>query len=132
MRQLTKLLSNEKSPPFTEQPDVPLPTIPTITLIAERLPKIFPEGTENRNYVIREMAARTVYVMLYANAVAGTDRWIRPSHVYLMTHEQAERTTDPDREEWFRSSVRPGFRPSGTRWYADNTREPVRDETLRF
>ncbi|MFJ3055981.1 BsuBI/PstI family type II restriction endonuclease [Herbaspirillum sp. NPDC087042] len=105
--------------------------IPSITLIAERLPEIFPEGTENRNYVIREMAARTVYVMLYADAIAGKNRWIRPSHVYFMTHEQAANIDDAARDEWFRLSIKPGYRPYGTRWYADTTREPVRDETLR-
>ncbi|WP_343742903.1 BsuBI/PstI family type II restriction endonuclease [Herbaspirillum huttiense] len=110
---------------------MPLPPLPKIALIAERLPKIFPDGTENRNYVVREMAARTVYVMLYADAIAGTDRWIRPSHVYFMTHEQASRIEDAHREEWFQLSVKPGYRPLGTRWYADTTREPVRDETLR-
>ncbi|EBG4192197.1 restriction endonuclease, partial [Salmonella enterica] len=38
------------------------PHVPSLEVIAERLPLIFPEGTENRNYVIREMAARTLYV----------------------------------------------------------------------
>lgn len=110
---------------------MPLPAIPSIALIAARLPEIFPEGTENRNYVIREMAARTVYVMLYADAIEGKDRWIRPSHIYFMTHEQASCTSDTERAEWFRLSIKPGYRPSGVRWYADTTREPVRDETLR-
>jgi hypothetical protein len=110
---------------------VSLPTIPSITLIAERLPEIFPQGTENRNYVIREMAARTVYVMLYADAIDGKDRWIRPSHIYFMTQEQAANVDDAERAEWFRLSIKPGYRPLGTRWYADTTREPVRDETLR-
>ena len=27
--------------------------------------------------------------------------------------------------------MKPGFRPLGRRWYADNTREPIRDETLK-
>lgn len=110
---------------------MPLPSIPTIELIAERLPEIFPEGTEHRNYVIREMAARTVYVMLYADAIEGTAKWIRPSHVYFMTHEQASKVSVAERESWYTSSVKPGYRPEGVRWYADTTREPVRDETLR-
>ena len=108
-----------------------LPALPSIALIAERLPLIFTEGTENRNYVIREMAARTVYVMLYADAIEGKDRWIRPSHVYFMTREQAANTDETARAIWSSLSIKPGYRPNGTRWYADTTREPVRDETLR-
>lgn len=110
---------------------MPLPTLPSITLISERLPRIFTEGTENRSYVIREMAARTVYVLLYADAIAGKDRWIRPSHIYFMTQEQALNTGHAERAEWYRLSLTPKYRPQGIRWYADNTREPLRDETLR-
>ncbi|MRD74189.1 restriction endonuclease [Rhodocyclus tenuis] len=110
---------------------MPFPSLPSIELIAERLAVIFPEGTEHRNYVTREMAARTVYVMLYANAVEGNDCWVRPSHIYFMTAEQADKTDDADRESWLQLSIKPGYRPEGTRWYADTTREPVRDETLR-
>lgn len=106
-------------------------TLPSIELIAERLPNIFPEGTEHRNYVIREMAARTIYVMLYANAIDGESHWVRPSHVYFMTQEQVRKTSPHERLEWIASSLKPGYRPEGTRWYADTTREPVRDETIR-
>lgn len=110
---------------------MPLPSLPSIELIAERLPLIFLEGTEHRNYVIRDMAARTVYVMLYAGAIEGAGRWIRPSHIYFMTVEQSNKIGDIDREAWFTLSSKPGYRPDGSRWYADTTREPVRDETLR-
>ncbi len=108
-----------------------LPSLPTIKEIEARLKLVFPEGTENRNYVTREMAARTVYVMLYAGAVEGADRWIRPSQVYLMTHEQAATSVAEERIDWYPRSLKPGYRPAGERWYADTTREPVRDETLR-
>ena len=108
-----------------------LPPIPSIELIAQRLPDIFPEGTEYRNYVIREMAARTVFVMFYVGAIAGTDRWLRPSQVTDMSDEQAVLTDETDRLAWIKLSLsnkkdRP-VRP----WYAVNSREPVRDETLR-
>jgi len=43
-----------------------------------------------------------------------------------MTEEQAARTEDASRGEYARTGEAPG-----TRWYADNTREPIRDETLR-
>lgn len=105
--------------------------LPTIALIAERLPVIFPEGTENRNYVIREMAARTVYVMFYTGAIEGSDRWIRPSQVTGMSDEQASLTENDNRLAWTTLSLSTkNWRPA-TAWYAENSREPVRDETLR-
>ena len=92
---------------------------------------IFPDGTANRNYVIREMAAKTVFVMLYIGAVEGSDRWMRPDQVTRMSDAQALLADDCDRTEWVeRSMLRTPGRIDG-RWYAANTREPIRDETLR-
>ena len=110
---------------------VPFPKLPEIETISERLAVIFPEGTENRNYVVRDMAARTIFVMLYAKAIEGEDRWIRPSHIYFMTNEQSSKMENAEREEWFTNSLKSRYRPDGSRWYADTTREPLRDETLR-
>ena len=53
--------------------------------IHERLQAIFPEGTANRNYVTREIAAKTVFVMLYIGAVEGAECWLRPDQVTRMT-----------------------------------------------
>lgn len=108
-----------------------LPPVPSIELIAERLPLIFPNGTEHRNYVIREMAARTVYVLFYLGAVEGTDRWIRPAQITGMSDDQAAKIDDESREAWRRLSLsKKKWRPENA-WYAVDTREPVRDETLR-
>lgn len=41
-----------------------LPPLLPVAEIHERLREIFPEDTSNRNYVTREMAARTIFVML--------------------------------------------------------------------
>ena len=38
---------------------MPLPPLLAVTDIHERLQTIFPEGTANRNYVTREIAANT-------------------------------------------------------------------------
>ena len=49
-------------------PLMPLPprrSLLAVTDIHERLQAIFPDGTANRNYVTREIAAKTVFVMLY-------------------------------------------------------------------
>jgi hypothetical protein len=107
----------------------PSPSLPTII---NRLPLIFPTGIEHRNYVIREMAAKTIFVMLYADAVEGTDRWLRPDQVTKMTDAQTEQTADDERLSWAEESLVPGkMKDISGRWYAQNTREPIRDETLR-
>lgn len=106
--------------------------IPTIETIVLRLQEIFPEGTTDRGYVTREMAAKTIYVMFYAGAIEGTGHWLAPKHVYFMTEEQAQKLSVEERLDWLQRSRAAGYRPAGTRWYADTTREPIRDETLRY
>lgn len=109
-------------------PLLPLSLVPDIH---ERLQMIFPAGTANRNYVVREMAAKTIFVMLYIGAVEGAGRWLRPDQVTRMTDTQAASTDDVDREEWSESSMQSAVGDIEGRWYATNTREPIRDETLR-
>ena len=108
-----------------------LPALLPASDIHKRLRTIFPEGTANRNYVIREIASKTVFVMLYIGAVEGTERWLRPDQVTRMTDAQAALTADAERDLWQRESMRPAVRSIEGRWYATNTREPIRDETLR-
>ena len=57
--------------------------------VLERLQLIFPNGTPNRLYCTRELAASTVFTALYIGAVDGQDVYLGPKHVYRMTHEQA-------------------------------------------
>ncbi len=105
-----------------------LPPLPDRSEIRNRLEAIFPEGMPNRNYLTREMAASTVFVMLYLGAIDGADYYVKPDQVTRMDDEQAARTAADERLAWRRASVEPG----GTGgWYAKNTREPIRDETLR-
>lgn len=99
--------------------------------VHRRRQEIFPEGTPNRNYCTREMAASTVFVMLYIGAVEGQDQFLAPKQIYRMTDRQAARLTDAERRIYSTSSLKPRFSPKGRRWYADNTREPIRDETLK-
>lgn len=109
-----------------------LPVVPSLQTIMNRLPLIFPEGIEHRSYVTREMAAKTIFVILYAGAVEGTDRWLRPDQVTKMTDEQAFKTSDAERLSWAEKSLVPGgMKDISGCWYAQNTREPIRDETLR-
>lgn len=108
-----------------------LPPYVSRELISTRLPLIFPEGLTNRNYLIRELSASTIFCMLYIGAIEGNDIYLGPIHVYRMTHEHAAKSDDESRLSYGRDALRKGFQPEGERWYADNTREPIRDETLR-
>lgn len=111
----------------------PIEFIPVadLDLIRRRLPILFPEGVPNRQYVVRDIAARTVFVMLYCSAVEGHQRWIGPRHVYCMNDRQAARQTNAARQAWCEVLRKPGYRRPARSWYADNSREPIRDETLR-
>jgi hypothetical protein len=107
------------------------PPYATKALIAERLPIIFPDGIDNRIYCTRDMAASTVFAMIYVGAVEGAGRYLGPVHVYRMSNEQAALTTVEARQAYASGVVRGQYVVPGARWYADNSREPIRDETLR-
>ena len=109
-----------------------LPKLPAVADIHARLERLFTPGLEMRKNLVREMTAKTIYVFLYGGMVDGASRYLRPSHIYFFTEEQALKTNTADRMDWLRQSKKPGFRPDGIRWYADTTREPIRDETIRF
>jgi hypothetical protein len=80
---------------------------------------------------VRELAASTVFTALYIGAVEGSGHFLGPVHVYRMTIEQAAKSADADREGYASEVLKKNSQVSGKRWYADNTREPIRDETLR-
>jgi len=107
------------------------PTVPALSTIIERLPCIFPVGIENRQYCIRESAAKTVMAMIYCGAIYGTDRWIRPSQVTGMSDEQLALVEQSEREAWcaFMLSNRKKLR-SQSAWYAGDSREQIRDENI--
>jgi hypothetical protein len=109
-----------------------LPPLLDVEEIERRLRLIFPEGTPQRGYCTREMAARTVFVMIYIGAIEGHHVWMTPKHVYRMGNTQSAKVSDAEREG-YRSMVETRQRayPSPDRWFQDNTREPIRDETLR-
>ncbi|HEY0832707.1 MAG TPA: BsuBI/PstI family type II restriction endonuclease [Azospirillum sp.] len=108
-----------------------LPPLTDVATIKRRLAEIFPEGLADRNYVVREMAARTVFALLYVGAVEGGGVWLAPTQVCRMSDAQAALTDAESRLAFRTASTRPGFAPPGEPWYKDNTREPIRDETLR-
>jgi hypothetical protein len=110
-----------------------LPPVIPVSSIARWLPEIFWEGTANRNYVVREISAKTLFVMLYVGAIEGSGQYVRPDQVTKMSDAQARKVDDALRRQWAVDSL---ARRSGLdlqhRWYAPNTREPIRDETLRL
>lgn len=96
-----------------------------------RLQAIFPDGAPNRAYLTRMLAASTVFVALYIEAIEGSGTYLGPKHVYRMTDEQAAQVDDASRATYSAGVLRTGAQIEGRRWYQDNTREPIRDETLR-
>jgi BsuBI/PstI restriction endonuclease domain/BsuBI/PstI restriction endonuclease HTH domain len=108
------------------------PALMSWRAIQARLPVIFPVGMQNREHSVWEIAAKTIFVMLYAGAVEGRDAWLRPDQVTRMTDAQCKRTDDPARAEWARASMAASKGEAPSRWYAVNTRESIRDDTIRY
>jgi len=96
-----------------------------------RLQIIFPAGMQNREHSVWEISARTIFVMLYAGAVEGGDQWLRPDQVTRMTDGQAASTDDLARLEWIKESMKASKGEMPGRWYAVNTRESIRDDTIK-
>lgn len=109
----------------------PLPALMPVANLQKRLQSIFPAEFPDRAMLTGVLAARVVYVFLYGGFVQGAERYLRPSHIYLFTAEQAGKTSAAERENWGAQSPRSGFRPPGIRWYADNSRESIRDDLMR-
>jgi len=109
-----------------------LPPLLSWNDIHARVPEIFPEGSANREHSIWEIAAKTIFVMLYVGAVEGQDRWVRPDQVTRMTDAQAALVDDAARLAWAATSIKPSKADVPGRWYAVNTRESIRDDTIRY
>jgi BsuBI/PstI restriction endonuclease domain/BsuBI/PstI restriction endonuclease HTH domain len=105
--------------------------LPDLAEIQKRLEIIFPEGIADRGYVTREVAAKTVFVMLYIDAIEGQSVWLAPKHVYRFATHQVEQQDEASRRAYRKECLRPKYEPGGTRWYFDNSREQIRDETLK-
>ncbi len=108
-----------------------LPALIGVEEVQRRLALIFPESCPDRALLVGKMAARVVFVFLYGGFLEGSNRQLRPSTVYFFTAEQARRTTPAAREDWLANAFKPRFRPAGQRWYADNSRESIRDDLIR-
>ena len=105
--------------------------LPTIGEIQRRLEIIFPGKVSDLEYLASEATAKTVFVMLYIDAIEGNDIWLAPKHVIRMTQEQSYKQDDADRQKYQVDCLKKGFRSNGTRWYQENSRETIRDECIR-
>ena len=106
--------------------------LPAVDEIRRRLSLIIPGGQDTQGWARRELAAKTVFVLLYGYAVEGREQWIRPTAVTDMTDAQAARQNPDSRRSWL-TAVQGRHRPRNVdgRWFRENTRESIRDETLR-
>lgn len=113
--------------------------LPTRELCLERLGLIFPEELAQRGRMTGQLPAAAVFVFLYVRALEG-ERKLRPSMVVWMCDEAAKRKTEAERDAWYRAALAGKQRVetllqewgiNHRPWYADNTREPLRDETFR-
>ena len=100
---------------------MPYPPLLPVADIQERLLAIFPDGTTNRNYVTREIAAKTIFVMLYIGAVESAGSWLRPDQVTRMTDAQAL-LAEEDARVWCSSGALPRKRSGCRIWCAPNGR----------
>jgi hypothetical protein len=110
---------------------LPLPLLLPVAEIQKRLLEIFPEGMSNRGYCTREIAAKTIFTMLYIGALENRGVYLRPNQVTRMTDRQSRKTKEEARLAWLQSSLAKEAGAIPGRWYAVDTREPIRDETLR-
>jgi hypothetical protein len=108
-----------------------LPKLLPLSDVQARLEQIFPASFPDRSILVGQMSARAVFVGLYGGFIEGSTRWFRPSTVIRFTMEQCAEDTYDSRIEWLSTCHAPGHKPKGAQWYADNTREPVRDDYIR-
>jgi len=131
-----------------------LPPLLPVEEIRERLKAIFPEGTPQREHIVKPVTAKVVFSTLYIGAVAppevaaaggegeegkdgakvfgaspdtSTSRWLAPRHLYRMRNSIAKQHDIPTRIGFYRKVPK----SSEESWYADNSREGGRDEGVR-
>jgi hypothetical protein len=109
----------------------PLAPLVGVEEVRRRLEAIFPDEFPDRRILVGLMAARVIFVFLYGGFVEGSGRFLRPSFVYLFTEDQSRKFLADERRAWLSNAGRQGFRPAGRRWYADTSREPIRDDLMR-
>lgn len=123
-------------------------SLPDRVEIERRLRQIFPREAFDTT-LNNPLAAAAVAAMLYVDAVHPDDepdsddglRWVRPTTVLWMNNDVYARDSAADRAAWRTAALGGNARRAvealhegwgiarDLRWYADNTRETLRDET---
>lgn len=108
-----------------------LPPLVSKEAVQVRLEQIFPETFPDRKILVKTMCAKLIAAALYGGFVTGKGRYFRPSMMTNFSDEQFALGSDEERERWATTSFKPKFRAIGTPWYANNTRETLRDDLMR-
>lgn len=117
----------------------------SIAQVRQRLEELFPEGVAGRAFLTRELAAKTIATFLFLDAVGDPEspgvRLLRPSMVAWMDDASLGNADDEDFVRgWHAAASRGQARLQNflhqrdidwARWYADNSRESIRDEVIR-
>ncbi len=121
----------QRSASYRPNLSAPLPSLASIEAIQAKLESIFPKAFPDRGDLVSQMAARVIFVFLYGGFIGAIGRYLRPSFIYHFTAEQSKKTSRADRIAWTETAHRSGNRPAGKRWYADTSKEPIRDDLIR-
>ncbi|OZE28475.1 hypothetical protein CH278_23955 [Rhodococcus sp. 05-2254-5] len=124
-----------------------LPPVPTRTEVEQRLLAIFPRAAFD-TALSSPIAATGVTAMLYVGAIVPEDdeptdehRWMTPTMCLWLSDAGIVHTDFYEREQWYaaarrgQNKVRSLVTEWGHEynpWYANNSREPLRDESLRM
>lgn len=108
-----------------------LAILASLDMVRERLPIVFPDGTPERQFLVRDATARTVFAALYVGAIEGEGRWIAPRHVVRLSDAQSRQTSEEERDAYYVAMNRAKAPSPPGRWYAENSREQLRDEVIR-
>lgn len=123
--------SRVKKPAYRPDMTAAFPALLTVDQIRQRLELIFPGEFPDRAMLVGSMSARVIFVALYGGFIEGAGRCLRPSFIYHFTQQQSAKISDEDRHDWTSNAHKGGNRPDGTRWYADTSKEPIRDDLIR-
>jgi len=106
----------------------------------QRLELIFPPHLAADRKAAGVQAAAAVFVCLYVGAIDGANP-IRPTTALWMCDTAAQRSDPDERRTWYRAALRnrrqvealiASWGATHAPWYADNSREPLRDEVFRL
>lgn len=105
----------------------------------QRLQAILPQRITGKTDTANEIAAATAFTCMYVGAVDGANP-VRPSMVVWMSDAAARQRSHERRRAWYSAATRSRAKVAAlleewgepfVPWYADNTREPIRDQTFR-